>query len=62
MRKKELTSKVKLEQDAKVSSVDELIKTDKSGDIELDEEELGRISGGALGPYLKIGGQKSGGT
>jgi bacteriocin-like protein len=31
----------------KISPADDLTKTSKSGDIELDEEELKRISGGA---------------
>jgi hypothetical protein len=32
--------------ETKISSADDLIKTKKSGDIELDEEELKRVSGG----------------
>jgi hypothetical protein len=32
--------------DTKISSADDLTKTSKSGDIELDEEELKRASGG----------------
>ncbi len=59
---KDIKSKVEPKRkDTKISSADDLIKTSKSGDIELDEEELKRVSGGALGPYVKIGGQKSGG-
>jgi hypothetical protein len=36
--------------DTKISSADDLTKTSKTGDVELDEEELKRVSGGAL-PY-----------
>jgi hypothetical protein len=32
--------------DTKISSADDLTKTSKSGEIELDEEELKRVSGG----------------
>jgi hypothetical protein len=32
--------------DTKISSADDLTKTGKSGDIELDEEELKRVAGG----------------
>jgi bacteriocin-like protein len=32
---------------SRLSSADDLTKTSKSGDIELDEEELKRVSGGA---------------
>jgi hypothetical protein len=32
---------------AKISPADDLTKTSKSGDIELDEEELRRVSGGS---------------
>jgi hypothetical protein len=35
----------------KISPADDLIKTGKSGDIELDEEELKRVSGGAAMKY-----------
>jgi hypothetical protein len=42
--------------DTKISSADDLIKTNKSTDIELDESELKRVSGGkscASGVHLK---------
>jgi hypothetical protein len=32
--------------DPKISSADDLTKTRKKGDVELDEEELKRVSGG----------------
>ena len=32
---------------ATISSADDLVKTTKSGDVELSEEELKRVSGGA---------------
>jgi hypothetical protein len=38
---------------AKISPADDLVKTSKSGDIELDEEELKRVSGGTLKAQLK---------
>ena len=37
----------KSEKETKISPADDLTKTSKSGDIELDEEELKRVSGGA---------------
>jgi hypothetical protein len=43
---KDPKSKVPKKKDTKISSADELIKTGKTGDIELDEEELKRVSGG----------------
>jgi hypothetical protein len=33
-------------EDTKISSADDLTKTSKTGDVELDEEELKRVSGG----------------
>ena len=39
--------------DATISPADDLVKTTKSGDVELTEEELKRVSGGAI--YLKYG-------
>jgi hypothetical protein len=41
--------------DTKIPSADDLTKTSKSGDIELDEEELKRVSGGAGDVFGKIG-------
>ena len=32
--------------ETKISSADDLTKTSKSGDVELDEEELKRVTGG----------------
>jgi hypothetical protein len=32
--------------DPKISSADDLVKTTKSGDVELSEEELSRVNGG----------------
>ena len=44
---KDIKSKVEpKKKDAKISSADDMIKTSKKGDIELDEEELKRVSGG----------------
>jgi len=44
--------------DATISSADDLVKTTNSGDVELTEEELKRVTGGATGKppieYLKI--------
>ena len=37
----------------KISSADELIKTGKSGDIELDEEALKRVAGGSIDDKMK---------
>jgi bacteriocin-like protein len=34
--------------DPQISSADDLTKTTKKGDVELSEEELKRVSGGAL--------------
>jgi hypothetical protein len=34
--------------DAAISSADDLVKTNKSGDVKLNEEELKRVSGGSL--------------
>jgi bacteriocin-like protein len=45
---KDIKSKVeRKKKDTKISSADDLTKTSKRGDIELDEEELKRVSGGA---------------
>lgn len=38
-------------------SKDDLTKTTKKEDVELKEEELGRITGGAVDGYLKIKGE-----
>jgi hypothetical protein len=42
--------------DAQISSADRLIKLSKSGDVQLDEKELNRVSGGVvvekIGPDL----------
>jgi len=38
--------------DATISSADDLVKTTKSGDVELSEEELKRVTGG--GTAVKI--------
>ena len=46
-------SKVERKAKTKISSADDLTKTSKSADIELDEEELKRVTGGAI--YLKFG-------
>jgi hypothetical protein len=35
------------EKDAKISSADDLTKTSKKSDVELTEEELKRVAGGA---------------
>jgi bacteriocin-like protein len=41
--------------DTTISSADDLIKTTKSGEVELSEEELKRVSGGSLSlNYSKI--------
>jgi len=40
--------------DPQISSADDLAKTTTKGDVELSEEELKRVSGGAI--YMKIGG------
>ena len=40
--------------DPQISSADDLTKTTKSGDVELSEEELKRVSGGGI--FMKIGG------
>jgi len=32
--------------DPKISSADDLVKTTKSGDVQLSEEELGQVTGG----------------
>ena len=43
--------------DTTISSADDLVKTTKSGDVELSEEELKRVSGGTKGQpveFLKI--------
>ena len=34
--------------DPKISSADDLVKTTKSGDVELSEEQLKRVSGGSV--------------
>jgi bacteriocin-like protein len=39
----------KVKTETKTSSADDLTKTSQSGDIELDEEELKRVSGGIKG-------------
>jgi hypothetical protein len=52
---KDIKSKVDpKKKDTKISSPDDLTKTNKTGDIELDEEELKRVSGGfcASGKHL----------
>jgi hypothetical protein len=41
--------------DTKISSADDLTKTSKSGDVELDEEELKRVTGGATDMFVKLG-------
>jgi hypothetical protein len=44
---KDIKSKVEPnKKDTKISSADDLTKTSKSGDVELDEEELKRVTGG----------------
>jgi bacteriocin-like protein len=40
-------SKLPKRKNTKISSADDLTKTGKSGDIELDEKELEQVSGGA---------------
>jgi hypothetical protein len=35
--------------DASISSTDDLVKTTNKGDVELSEEELKRVTGGAAG-------------
>jgi bacteriocin-like protein len=46
---KDIKSKVDpKKKDMKVSSADDLTKTSKGGDIELDEEELKRVTGGLV--------------
>jgi hypothetical protein len=37
--------------ETKISPADDLTKTNKSGDIELEEDELGRATGGSLGSH-----------
>ena len=52
---KQPKSNVPKKKDTKISSADDLIKAGKSGDIELDEEELKRVSGGhATGPVQPV--------
>jgi hypothetical protein len=43
----------KVERRTKISPADDLTKTSKSGDIELDEEELKRVAGGAVDAFMK---------
>jgi hypothetical protein len=45
--------KSKVKKDKKISSADDLIKTGKSGDIELDEEALKRVAGGSIDDKMK---------
>jgi hypothetical protein len=40
------TSKMPNKKAAKISSADNLLKTSKKGDVELDEKQLGHVSGG----------------
>jgi hypothetical protein len=40
--------------ETKISSADDLTKTSKSGDIELDEEELKRATGGLNFTKIKV--------
>ena len=52
IKRKDRPSKIKTKdrpsnKDTKISSADDLTRTGKSGDIELDEEQLQRVSGGA---------------
>jgi hypothetical protein len=52
---KDIKSKVEpKKKDTKISSADDMIKTSKKGDIELDEEELKRVSGGAGIAFAKV--------
>ena len=44
----------KSKKETKISPADELTKTSKSGDIELDEEELKRVSGGGGSKTIDI--------
>jgi hypothetical protein len=46
-------SKVEQKTKTKISSADDLIKTSKRADIELDEEELKRVTGGAVEYFHK---------
>jgi hypothetical protein len=48
-----MTDKPKLQRTERRSSPDVLVRTSKQGDIELKEEDLTRVSGGAL--YMKYG-------
>ncbi len=43
----------KVKKDAKITSADDLAKTTKSGDVELSEEELKRVSGGIFSTGMK---------
>jgi len=45
---KPVPDKADPKKETKISSADDLIKTSKSGDIELDEEELKRAIGGVI--------------
>jgi hypothetical protein len=55
-------SKVSKKEDTKISPADDLTKTGKSGDIELDEGELKRVSGGVTNAWPnKYSGQSGGG-
>jgi hypothetical protein len=45
-------SKVEQKTNTKISSTDDLIKTSKRADIELDEEELKRVAGGCTGKHF----------
>jgi hypothetical protein len=40
--------------DATISSADDLVKTTKSGDVQLSEEELNRVVGGTLDRKIDI--------
>ena len=48
-----MTDKPTLQRTERRSSPDMLVRTSKQGDIELKEEDLTRVSGGAL--YMKYG-------
>ena len=46
----------KMNESEKNASPDELAKTKKPGDVQLNEEELGKVSGGAVEIFLKLDG------
>ena len=52
---KPVPDKVDPKKETKISSADDLTKTGKSGDIELDEEELKQTTGGAVDMFIKKG-------